>query len=93
MGPPKVSGDPGALRYEQAMTERMIADPSLRWHDPDQVQRVRLAPSQPVTGHPSEEPVIRYLLFDYNARAGAAIGSFSAVRDDFSGTGGGIFAL
>ena len=92
-----MSGDPGALRYEQAMTERVIADPSLRWHDPDQVQRVRLVPSQPVTGHPSEEPVIRYLLFDYNARTrgngGAAIGSFSAVRDDFAGTGGGIFAL
>ena len=62
-------GDPGALRYEQAMTDGVIADPSLRWHDPDQVQRVRLAPSQPVTGHPSEELVIRYLLFDYNGRA------------------------
>lgn len=43
------------------------ADPSLRWHDPDQVQRVRLTPSQPHGTPLGLAPVIRHSLFDYNA--------------------------
>src|SRR5882724_1799045 len=50
--PPKTSGDPGGAILG-------LVNPSLRRHDPDQVQRVTAVPfgiavSQPVPGLPSE---------------------------------------